>query len=183
MSILQEAKIDRRKNRIITGASVIQRILAKCNPSPTGCLEWQQYLDPNGYGWTSYKQKQIPVHRAIFMAHHGVTLNTERHVCHKCDNPRCCNVDHLFAGSVKDNMQDMISKGRDAHSRGVRNLPVGQKAHLAKILDSQEMEIRALLQQGMGPTAIFRTGKFQISRSGISKIKHGQSRKHNHPTK
>jgi hypothetical protein len=33
-------------------------------------------------------------------------------VCHKCDNMGCCNPEHLFAGSQKDNVYDALNKKR-----------------------------------------------------------------------
>lgn len=34
-----------------------------------------------------------------------------------CDNPPCCNPDHLFVGSAKDNAIDMVQKRRDSYAR------------------------------------------------------------------
>jgi hypothetical protein len=44
-------------------------------------------------------------------------------VLHHCDNRLCYNVDHLFLGTMQDNTDDMIAKGRGfwPGPRGERN--------------------------------------------------------------
>lgn len=61
-------------------------------------------------------------------------------VLHKCDNRKCCNPSHLFLGTQKDNIQDMISKGRKAIRS--REDSVGEASTQAKLTWPQVREMR-----------------------------------------
>lgn len=56
--------------------------------------------------------------------------------CHKCDVPRCVNPDHLFLGTLKDNMQDCRTKGRLAPKWG-------ENCGTSKLRLEQVLEIRS----------------------------------------
>lgn len=43
-------------------------------------------------------------------------------VCHKCDVPSCCNPEHLFLGTFKDNSQDCANKARTYKPEGALNV-------------------------------------------------------------
>ena len=45
-----------------------------------------------------------------------------RFVCHTCDNNECCNPDHLFLGSAKDNNADRAAKNRSYKPIGNLNV-------------------------------------------------------------
>lgn len=76
-----------------------------------GCWLWQGWVDKDGYGKTSWEGKNVRIHVAAFEAVNG-PVPEGLNVCHTCDHPACYRPDHLFAGSQKENMQDMHSKGR-----------------------------------------------------------------------
>ena len=49
------------------------------------------------------------VHRLVWMQDNG---HTDLEICHTCDNPRCFNIEHLYAGTHAQNMRDMVDRGR-----------------------------------------------------------------------
>ena len=87
-------------------------------------------------------------------------------VLHKCDNRKCCNPAHLFLGSQKDNMQDMIAKGRKVLR--TREESVGEKSPQAKLTWAQIREIREKYEMGALQKEL--AEEFLLSQSQISFI-------------
>jgi hypothetical protein len=80
------------------------------------CWNWTGYISENGYGATSLGPKRMNAHRKAWILTHGPIPDGPGYhgtvVCHRCDNPACCNPGHLFLGTQQDNLNDMRAKGR-----------------------------------------------------------------------
>jgi hypothetical protein len=72
-----------------------------------GCWPWTGPVNADGYGLTANAR----AHRAAWILTHGL-ISSAQHVLHRCDNPPCCNPDHLFLGDQLINNADRDSKGR-----------------------------------------------------------------------
>lgn len=80
------------------------------------CREWEGSRYASGYGakWENGKMRRA--HRVEWEKHYG-PIPEGMWVLHKCDNPPCCNIDHLWLGTRRDNERDKVNKGRHHHSR------------------------------------------------------------------
>jgi hypothetical protein len=78
----------------------------------TGCWEWQGAVNNIGYGMIRDGKKMRTTHRVSYEYHTG-DIPDDKCVLHTCDNRKCANPDHLWIGTHKENIEDMISKGRD----------------------------------------------------------------------
>jgi hypothetical protein len=96
-----------------------QRISHNVKVDPlSGCHIWQASTKPNGYGQLTYRMRRLMAHRAAWIARHG-PIGKGLEVCHRCDERRCCNPDHLYLGSHTENMADMRAK-----RRALRRIPL-----------------------------------------------------------
>ena len=136
-------------------------------PTAQGCLEWEAARNNRGYGvityWDSeqHKRRSMGAHRMAYIIHNpGVSLTGI--IMHTCDNPACCNPDHLVQGTCEANTQDMLAKGRhsrsrkfaprqrkltDAMVRAIRHLAETTEhtaLHIAMLFDVSEAHVRAI---------------------------------------
>lgn len=94
---------------------------------PSACWPWRGARSVvGGYGVISIWfpderwQRQYKAHRVAFEYEFG-TIPAGLMVCHRCDNPPCCNPAHLFVGTAADNIADRDAKGRTARIGGERH--------------------------------------------------------------
>lgn len=90
------------------------------------------------------------------------------HVLHKCDQPSCIRIDHLFLGTPLDNARDKVSKGRCSH-HGM----IGEQNSHAKLTESRVLIIR---KSHLSGSAIARL--FGVSDTTISEIRLRKSWRH-----
>lgn len=80
----------------------------------SGCWEWRGARNDLGYGTLTLVRQGLDkarVHRLMYERYNGL-IPEGLIVRHKCDNPPCSNPDHLELGTMADNTQDMMERGR-----------------------------------------------------------------------
>jgi hypothetical protein len=137
--------------------------------TPEECWNWTASVNSTGRGAFSIDGKNIKAHRMAWILTYG-EIPEGMIICHKCDNGKCCNPNHLFLGTHRDNTQDMISKGR----RVILN---GEDDPKHKLTEHQVLEIRRLYKPWR--YSQFRLAyEFGVSRSTIEEILHRRIWKH-----
>ncbi len=110
---------------------------ARTEALPNGCLAWKRGKFQFGHGAVKVDGKTKKAHRVAWEQAHGTPVPEGLFLCHRCDNPSCVNVEHLFLGTLTDNNNDRDAKGRAAHQHG--------EAHgMCRLTDSEVDEIRKL---------------------------------------
>lgn len=75
------------------------------------CWLYMGFRKWDGYGWVSRFGKNMTAHRYAWILTHG-PVPEGLHVLHQCDNPPCCNPDHMRLGTHAENMAEMKERGR-----------------------------------------------------------------------
>lgn len=128
-----------------------------------GCWEWQGartggQKGRKGYGSFRHAKLEHSATHASWFIHYGEwPTDLGLWVLHKCDNPPCVNPDHLFLGTNRDNVRDMVRKGRNRAGRVNTKLTAGDV-----------LAIRSRLATGERQASI--AADYRVSQPAISAI-------------
>lgn len=122
------------------GLSPVERIERARTITPNGC--WETPFTPSkAYPSLKIEERHVLVHRIAY-AHYVGAIGEGLCVCHRCDNPRCHNPDHLFLGAYRDNVLDMVAKGRNRkRPPSPHTQAVLERAHLSQVAIAQELGV------------------------------------------
>ena len=109
-------------------------------PGPNDCWDWQGSTNgKKNYGKVGWGGHFYLAHRVAYTIQNDDP--GELLVCHTCDNPRCCNPQHLFVGTQSDNLNDMVVKGR-RNPPHISRMARGNGHYNVKLTESQVRQIR-----------------------------------------
>lgn len=115
----------------------IDRIFDRIEIDPvTRCWNWTGCLINSGYAQISTNNKDILVHRIMYQYIHGNIPTDKPLILHRCDNRKCCNPLHLYAGTHQNNTDDRIKRNPAAW------IP-GSKGKISELTDQHILEIRS----------------------------------------
>lgn len=151
--------------RPIRNLTIAER-LAKYTRVEGECVVWTACRSPKGYGRASFGGRPHLVSRLVYAAARG-PIPDGLSVCHRCDNPPCVRLDHLFIGTTADNSADRVAKGRSARL-------CGEKSGMAKLTAEQVRQIKQRAVAGELYHDI--AHDFGISAGHVSQVARGNRR-------
>lgn len=166
----------------IKGLPLADRFWSKVDKSggPDACWPWLRRLTPKGYGQFQLDvRKSVRAHRLAWELDRRVAPPPHLAVCHDCDNPKCCNPNHLWLGTQLQNIEDRDAKGRtargdrvgdsDRRARGTANAK-------SKLTEGCVRQIRARSSDGATHAELAR--EYGVSENSIRKVVNRRSWSH-----
>jgi len=138
------------------------------------CWLWTGGFGSSGYAKFGMDRASQRAHRVAWVVFKNEAVPRRLSACHKCDERRCVNPDHVFLGTCRDNMQDCIAKKRFVYINHQR----GEKHPRAKLTDADVVYLRSHHVPGahVGPFSRHELArKFGVSNTVITRAVQGKS--------
>ncbi len=136
------------------------------------CWEWVGHIKKDGHGQLMINLKSFSAHRLAWLLLRG-DIPGGSCICHKCDNPKCVNPDHLYLGSKASNLQDMW----DRNERSMKPQK-GSLNNYAKLKEDDIKYIRQSLREARRGKGRFLAKLFNVHEATISYIKNNKTWTH-----
>jgi len=135
----------------------VLRFWSYVKKTPT-CWLWTGPMWGDGYARMKIGPKEFSAHVFSYTLHYGAP---KLHVLHTCDVRHCVNPAHLWEGTHRQNVDDMVAKGRSL--RGERHSLVKLTRKQVLIAKTSSIPAHVLAERwGVSPGAIYNI------RSGLS---------------
>lgn len=133
---------------------------------PNECWEWKGSVGGPGYGNWCHAVNNLPkigtAHRRAYIFFNGDCSGLQ--VNHRCGNRRCCNPNHLYAGTQKQNHEDSVK-----HETHVKPpYKKGEAVGTSKLTEEQVIKIKLDLKKGVKGADIAK--KYNVTTGCISMI-------------
>lgn len=143
----------------------------KYNIDENGCHNCTSHkCDKFGYPRLAFRGKNTPMARYVYTVMKE-EIPTGLVIRHKCDNPKCINIDHLETGTRADNVMDRHTRGRTSKEPRTN----GEINGMHKLKKEQVIEIMRLKGKFSQTKISF---MYNVSQSQIGNIHRGKSWAH-----
>lgn len=139
-----------------------------------GCWVWSGAKDKHGYGNISSGRGLSPykAYRLAYEMFNG-PIKDGLVIRHKCDNPSCVNPEHLEIGTQKDNVRDMMERGR-FNPVVLNNLRRDTALNADQVREIESLKFVGVNGRGIGVTTQEVAIKYNVCPDTIRAVKNGK---------
>lgn len=141
--------LKKEKSNLLRSPEIqIKRLISRVKINENDCWEWKGPKDKDGYGINGRTFFDQRAHRSSYILHKG-EIEKGNFICHTCDFTSCINPNHLYQGTVKDNVKDAMDRGRLDRKPNKKKGSLGEKNCKAKLNDEKVRYILDRYKEGI----------------------------------